>query len=105
MWKNIGDVVDCLQLFVIKSRKGSDRRRIGECGGEDTGGGNSLVDGKSLWHWALVGKKMDCIGNYYGTVSGDVYAVETIVFVGISDVPAVNCMRGLSATLGRGFED
>ena len=30
MWKNLGDVVDRLQLSVAESRKRSDRRRSGE---------------------------------------------------------------------------
>ena len=105
MWKNLGNVVDCLQLFVAEIRKGSGRRRSGDCGSEGTGGDDSLIGVRSLWHWALVGVKLDRLGNSFGTGFGDVDAVATIVFAGISNVPAVDGMRGPSATLSGGLED
>ena len=64
-----------------------------------------MVGGRGLWNWALVGGKLDHLGNYFGTGFGDVYVVATIVFVGTSDVPAVDGMRGPNATLGGGLED
>ena len=48
---------------------------------------------------------MDRLGNYFGTGFGDIYAVATIVFVGTLDVPAVDGVRGPSATLLGGIED
>ena len=66
MWQNLGDVVDRLQLFVNESRKRSGRRRSDEFVGEGTGSGDTLVGGKILWQWALVGKKLDSLGNYFG---------------------------------------
>ena len=54
MWKNLGDVVYQLQLFVAESSKGSGRIRSDECGGEGMGSDNILVGGRSLWQWALV---------------------------------------------------
>ena len=104
MWKNLGDVVDRLQLSVAESRKRSDRRRSGECGGEGTGGRNILVSGRSLWHWALVGEKMDRLGICFGTGFGDAYGVATIIFAGTSDVPAANGVKVPSMTLGGGFK-
>ena len=48
---------------------------------------------------------MDRLGNCFGTGFGDIYAVAMIVFVGTSDVPAVDGVRGSSATLGGSLED
>ena len=97
--------MDCLQLFVTNSRKGSVRRRSGECGGKGTGGGNSLVSEISLWYWALVGETLDCLGNSFGTGFGGVYNVATIAFSGASDIQAIKGGRGPSSTLGVGLED
>ena len=47
-------------------------------------------------------KKLDRLGNSSGTGFVDVYAVAIIVLASTSDVPAVNGMRGLSATLREG---
>ena len=51
------------------------------------------------------GGKLDRLGNYFETGFGDVYAVATIAFAGTSNVPAVDDLRGPSATLVGGLED
>ena len=45
-------------------------------------------------------KKLDRLGNSFGTGFWDVDAVATIVFAGTYSVPAVDGMRGPSVTLG-----
>ena len=45
-------------------------------------------------------KKMERLGNSFGTSFGDVYAVATIVFAGTSNATNVDGARSPSATLG-----
>ena len=48
-------------------------------------------------------EKLDRLGNSFGIGFGDIYAVATIVFVGTSNITAVDGMRGPIATLGGGI--
>ena len=52
----------------------------------------------------MIWKKLDGVCDMFGAGFGYVYTVAIIVFVGTSNVPVIDGVRGPSATLGRGLE-